>query len=323
MRFFKKAALILTAALMITSTACAVSGDANPAAIRLASLKGPTTMGMIKLMDDDAKADKHKYAVSLFGTPDEIVAGIVDGSIDIANVPANLAAVLFNRTNGGIKVAAINTLGVLYIVESTHSLQGVSDLRGRTVYSTGKGTTPEYALNYVLSQNGLDPETDLTIEYLSESAEVAARLSEDKTAIGCLPMPYVAVAQTANPDLRMAISLGAEFDRLGTALVTGVTIVRTDFLNENAKAVDSFLKEYVASGEYVNNNQDAAAELIGAFEIVPTPVAKKALPFCSIHVETGDGIKTPLQSYLSLLYDYNPQSVGGTLPDDTLFYSGK
>lgn len=239
-------------------------------------------MGMVKLMQDAENGETaNTYNVTMYGTADEITAGIANKTIDIANVPCNLASVLYNKTEGGIKLLDINTLGVLYVVETGESIQSVEDLKGKTIYSTGKGTTPEFALNYILRENGIDPETDVTIEYKSEATEVAAALAETDDAIAVLPQPFVTTAMMQNDKLRIALSLTDEWDKLdnGSTLVTGVTIIRTDVWRKIPAAVEKFLEEYEASINYTETNAEDAAKLIAQYEIVPKePIALKALP---------------------------------------------
>lgn len=305
-----------------------VEVTAEPATYEVASLKGPTTMGMVKLMQDAENGETfNTYNVTMYGAADEITAGIAGGTIDIANVPCNLASVLYNKTNGAISIAAVNTLGVLYVVETGDSIQSIADLKGKTIYSTGKGTTPEFSLNYILRENGIDPETDVTIEYKSESTEVAALLAEAEDAIAVLPQPFVTTAMLQNENLRIALSLTDEWDALqgegGSTLVTGVTIVRNEVLEENPQAFAEFLKEYEASIAYAESNPDETAALIAGYEIVPKEaVAKKALPYCNIHFIAGAEMKEKVSGYLEVLYDADPASVGGTLPDDAFYYAG-
>ena len=304
-----------------------VEVTAEPATYNVASLKGPTTMGMVKLMQDaEAGETFNTYNVTMYGAADEITAGIANGTIDIANVPCNLAAVLYNKTQGAISVAAVNTLGVLYVVETGDTIQSFEDLKGKTIYSTGKGTTPEFALNYLLTENGIDPETDVTIEYKSESTEVAAILAESEDAIAVLPQPFVTTAMMQNENLRIALSFTEEWDSLqgnnGSTLVTGVTIVRNEVLEENPQAFAEFLKEYEASIAYTGTNPEDAAALIASYEIVPKEqVALKALPYCNIRFTKGEKMKDMVSGYLEVLYDADPTSVGGTLPDDAFYYS--
>ncbi|MEG0133645.1 MAG: MqnA/MqnD/SBP family protein [Clostridium sp.] len=293
--------------------------------INIATLKGPTTMGMVKLMSDsEAGITDNNYKVSMSGTADEIVAKIVKGDIDVAAVPCNLASVLYNKTQGEISIAAINTLGVLYIVENGNEINSIKDLKGKTIYSTGKGTTPEYVLNYLLTENGIDVTKDIKIEYKSEATEVAAILSEDSSAIAMLPQPFVTTAQSKNKNLRVALDMTDEWNKVqgdnGSALVTGVVIARNEFIKENNVAFQKFLEDYKKSTDYVNSNIDEASTLIEKYDIVPAAVAKKAIPLCNITYVDGNDMKTKVSGYLKVLFNQNPQSVGGTLPDDEFYY---
>ncbi len=292
--------------------------------INVASLKGPTTMGMVKLMKD-AEAEKFDdfYNFEIYGTADEIVPKLITGDVDIALLPCNLASVLYNKTEGKVQVAAINTLSVLYVVESGDSIQTIDDLVGKTVYSTGKGTTPEFAFNYILKENGIDPDKDLKIEYKSESTEIAALLAEVDEAIAVLPQPYISAVMMQNEKVRMALSFNEEWDKVspGSSMVTGVLLVRKEFAEENPEAFLSFLKEYKASTEYVNANINEAAEWIAEYGIVAkAPVAVKALPDSSIVYIDGNDMKAKISGYLEVLFEANPQSVGGALPGDDFYF---
>lgn len=291
--------------------------------IKVAALKGPTAMGMVKMMDD-AKTTKN-YEFQTKAAIDEITPLLVKGDVDIAAVPANLASVLYNNTEGEVKVLAINTLGVLYIVENGDSIQDISDLKGKTIYTSGKGATPEYTLNYILKENGIDSENDVTIEYKSEHAECVAVLASEENAIAMLPQPFVTTAQTKNDKIRIALDMNDEWDKLQTkedksALVTGAIVVRTQFLEEHTELVNKFLDAYKDSVEYVNSNIEEAAVMIEEQDIIPAAVAKIALPYCNIVFIEGEEMKTILSGYYSILFEQNQKSVGGTLPDDTFYY---
>lgn len=298
--------------------------DTVGAAYNIASLKGPTTMGMVKLMSDSEKGETfNTYNVSIHGAADEIVAGVVSGSTDIANVPANLAAVLYNKTEGNINVSAVNTLGVLYVVAVNEEINSVEDLRGKTIYSTGKGTTPEYVLNYILRQNGLEPQVDVTIEYKTEASECAAVMAESEGGIAVLPQPYVTAAMKQNEFIQIWLSLTDEWDKVSdTPLITGVTISQKSVQENNPGAYDIFLDEYAASVDYVNANTDEAAALIGGYDIIAEPVAKEALPLCNITLLRGDEMRSAVNGYWNVLFEADPAAVGGTLPDDGAFYMG-
>ena len=221
---------------------------------------------------------------------------------------------------------AINTLGVLYIVESGDTVSSAADLKGKTIYASGKGSTPEYALNYILSENGIDPEQDVTIEWKSEHTECLSALLAQENAIAMLPQPFVTTAQTKSDAIRVALDLNQEWDRLQeesdqpSALITGVLVGRRDFVEENPQAVSDFLDRYQESVEYVNSSTEEAAQLVGKYDIVTAEVAQKALPACNITFIEGQDMQEKLSGYLSVLLEQNPESVGGTLPGDDFYY---
>lgn len=297
---------------------------AAPAAIRIAGLKGPTSMGMVKLMEDSAnEAADNRYSFSLHGSADEVTPKLIQGELDMASLPANLAAVLYNNTGGALKVLAVNTLGVLYIVEKGTSISSFADLKGKTIYATGKGSTPEYTIRYLLTQNGIDPDKDVTLEFKSEPAEVVSLLASTEGGIAMLPQPYVTAAMSKVEGLRMAIDLTAAWEETGadSKLITGVLIARTDFINAHPDAVETFLKEYAASVDWVVANPKEAAALCEKFDIAKAQIAEKALPYCNITFLSGDAMKTALSGYLKILFDQNPKAVGGKLPDDGIYES--
>lgn len=331
----KKKILSLTLVLLLVFCGCAgtsaapsvssqpEASSAPAAPIKVAALKGPTAMGMVKLMEDD-KAE-NRYNFSVVGSVDEITPKLVQGDVQIAAMPANLASVLYNNTQGQVKVLAVNTLGVLYIVENGDSIHSVEDLRGRTIYSAGKGATPEYALNFMLTANGIDPEKDVTIEYKSEHAECVALLGAQPDAVAMLPQPFVTSAQMKDTGIRVALDLNREWENAAQAsatLITGVVVARTDFIERNPQAVADFLTAYGASTEFVNQNVDEAAKLVAGFDIVPEPVAQKAIPYCNITFIAGDDMRERLSSYLEVLFAQNPKAVGGALPDESFYYAG-
>lgn len=292
--------------------------------IQIAALKGPTAIGMAKIMkDNQGSATANNYNFTIAGTADEISAGLISGDIQIAAVPCNLASVLYNKTKGGVKVAGINTLSVLYIVETGDSIKSVADLKGKTIYSTGKGTTPEYTLNYLLKASGIDPAKDVTIEYKSEATEVAAVLSEATDAIAMLPEPYVTTVMKQNDKVRIALDIAKEWANIstdGSTVVTGVVVVNTKFLEENVDAVNAFLDEYAASATYVNENVEEAASIVEEFDIVKAEIAKVAIPSCNITFIEGQEMKEKITGYLLVLASQEPKSVGGTIPDDNFYY---
>lgn len=291
--------------------------------VRVGGLTGPTSMGMVKLMSDNGKGEsKNNYEFTLQSEATAFVPALAKGEIDIAAVPSNVASVIYNNTDGGIQIMAVNTLGVLYIVERGDSVKSLSDLKGRTIYATGEGATPEYALRYLLAQNGMDADNDVTIQWCADTTEALAYITQDESAIAMLPQPFVTVAQTKVEGLNIAVSLNDEWNKLdnGSQLITGTVVVRTEFAQAHPEQVAAFLEEYEASVNYTLENTAEAAELIGQYEIVAAAVAEKALPYCNITFMSGDDMKTAVSGYLQTLYDQNPASVGGSMPGDDFYY---
>ncbi len=290
--------------------------------VRVAALKGPTAMGMVKMMSDDTNSGADKYEFTIAAAIDEITPNLLQGNYDIAAVPANVGSVLYNNTEGKVQVLAVNTLGVLYIAEKGDTVHSAADLKGRTIYSAGKGATPEYALTYMLQKNGLDPETDVTIEWKSEHAECVAALAADENALAMLPQPFLTTAMMKDDAIRVALDLNEEWETAGAGtLITGCVVVRKEYAEAHADQVKAFLEDYAASVSYVNENVEDAAQLIESYDIVPSAVAKKALPACNIVCLTGDELKKDLSSYLQVLFDFNPKSVGGAMPGDDFYYA--
>lgn len=293
--------------------------DTTP--ITIGSLKGPTAMGMVKMMADHEVLEESYYDFVISSAIDEITPKLISGQLDLASVPANMAAVLYNNTEGEIQVVAVNTLGVLYIVENGESVTSIQDLEGKTIYASGKGGTPEYALNYILEQNGLLD--TVTIEWKSEHAECVAAIATTEGAIAMLPEPFVTTARMANEDIQVVLDLTQEWNDLGvdSELLTGVLVGRREFLEANETAMSQFLAFYESSTLYANEHVEEAAALIGQYEIVTEAVALQALPKCNITFIASNEMKAVFSGYLEVLFDQNPASVGGTLPRDDFYYN--
>ena len=338
-----KQILALLLALSLTAALCAGCGSTQEetqttdttntttqeedVTIRLGGLKGPTSMGMVKLLaDNDAGTTTNHYEFTMAGSADELTPKMLQGELDILAVPVNLGSVLYNNSDGAVQLLAVNTLGVIYLVEKGgQTVTDWASLKGQTIYATGKGSTPEYALNYLLEENGLDPATDVTIEWKSEPTEIVAQMAAQDHVIALLPQPFVTVAQSKFEDLAISMDLTEEWDKLdnGSQLITAGLVVRTEFAKEHPQAVADFLEEYNASTAYVNENVAEAAQLVEQYDIVEAAVAEKAIPYCNIVCITGQEMMTSVQGYFQVLFDQNPQSVGGTLPGDDFYYLGQ
>ncbi len=287
--------------------------------VNVATLKGPTGMGMAKLISDNTDG---KYNVTIASAPDEVTAKVINGEVDIAAVPVNLASVLYNKTEGDVKVAAINTLGVLYVLDKTGEINTVSDLTGKTVYATGQASTPEYILKYVLDKNGINFETDMELIFKADHSELVTLLAADESVqIAMLPEPNVTSAIASSGATR-AISLNEAWDDVcDTKLIQGCIIVSKSFAENHTSQLNEFLEEYAASVEYVNANVEEASAMIAEIGIIPkAEIAKSALPNCNIVYIDGADMKADMQNFLEILHSFDPKSVGGALPADDFYY---
>ena len=317
--------LVLAMILIMSFGGC---GKEQGTDIRIGAMKGPTTIGLLSLMEEAENGQTgNTYTFTIATAADELTPLLVKGELDMALLPANVAAVLYQKTGGGISVIDINTLGVLYMVSGNGNITDFEDLKGQTIYLTGKGTTPDLCLQYLLSANGIGQD-EVTLDYRSEATEVAALLAESPDAVGLLPQPFVTVACMQNEKLSICLSMTDEWEKVqgegGSSMVTGVTVVRNEFLAENPEAVKLFLEEHADSTAYVESNTEKAAALcVAAGIIAKEPVAQKAIPFCNITCLTGEEMKQALSGYLKVLYDMNPEAVGGSLPAEDFYYLGK
>ena len=297
----------------------------EPAEVHVASLKGPTSIGLASFMGNvDTLELNNTYTFTIATAADEILPAVIKGEVDIALIPANAAAVLYNKTEGGISVIDINTLGVLNVVTGDESIQQFADLAGKTVYMTGKGATPEYAMNFLLNKAGIADQ--VTLEFKSEPTEVVQALSADATAVGVLPQPFATAACVKNEALKAVIDLtdvwASSVDD-GSQLLTGVTIVRNEFLAEHPEAVAEFIAQQAASVDAANADPAGVAPLVVAAGIIDAePVAAKAIPSCHLVCITGAEMQSALSGYLQTLFDSDPASVGGALPADSFYFLG-
>lgn len=315
----KRIVAMITAAVMLFSLAAfaACSKKQDDTEIRIAALKGPTGMGMVKLAD---KQNYPNYTVSIEASPDALNPRIISGEVDVAAVPVNLASVLYNKLDGDISVLAVSTLGVLYVVEAGSEVNSVADLAGKTVYATGQGATPEYILNYLLDKNGVSGSVE--VNYVGEHAALATMLADGSAEIGMLPEPNVTSTLAGNDNLRIALNLTEEWNKVcSTELVQGVVIARKSFVNEHPEAIEQFLREYEKSSAFVNENIDEAAKLIVDAGILGNvEIAKKAIPNCNISFSKGEAMHKAVEGMLAVLFEANPKSIGGKLPDKDFYY---
>ena len=322
----KLIALLLAASLLLTAAFACTKKPNTPAetddyVLKVGALSGPTGMGLAKLINDTKEGGTlaGKYQITIYSSPDEIRAALLSGSLDVAALPVNLAAVINTKTEGKYKVAAVNTLGVLYVLEAGNTINSIADLAGKKLYATGQASTPEYILNYILEKNGLQ---NVEVEYKTEHSELAALLISGQVTLGMLPEPMVTNALSKNENLRIALNLTEEWKKVSSGeAVQGCISVSTDVIENHKAVLDEFLDNYKASVDFVNGNLDEASQMIADAGIVAAAaVAKKALPNCNIVFIDGDRMVSILNEFYDVLYAANPASVGGKQPDDSLYY---
>lgn len=326
--------LFMTFALVLSLAACS-SNDANKAEekienevekveeklekvdINVAGLKGATTIGLAKLVDEE-ETDYFDIDFEMYNMPEEIVAGLTKGEIDIAAVPANLASVLYNKTEGEIQVASVNTLGVLYIVENSDNIKDINDLEGKTIYTLGKGTTPEGVLNSFIKENNLE---NVNIEFKQEASEIAAILNKEENIIAMIPEPFVSVVSMKNENVRRVFDMADEWEKINNSpQVTGVLVARKEFIDNNKEVFDKFLEEYEKSINFANENVAEVSKIVEDFEIVPEGLGEKSIPNINMQYIDGSDMQEAVSKYLEKLYEFEPKLVGGKLPDEGFYY---
>lgn len=311
-------ALLLVLSLLIGFSSFGVANADSP--LKVAGLVGPTGMSLAPMMEEN----KPVYAFSLAASPDELAGQLIKGGVDIAALPTNLAAVLYQKTKGEIKLLAVNTLGILYVLEKGDSVHGVKDLEGKKLLTSGQGAVPEYVMNYILTANGVKAE----LEYRSEHNEVSTLAAAGKADLVVLPQPMATALMMKNPSFRVAIDLTKAFEEAAkmqgeaeAVLSMGCLVVRASVLKDREKDVQAFMEDYRKSVEMVNAQPDKAAEAIAKAGILPSAaIAQKAIPLCNIVCVEGETMKNQLAPFYQILFTANPMSVGGKLPDEGLYY---
>ena len=326
--------LLLALTLALSLTACGTQANTEPeqpddtpapAEVNLYVLSGPTGIGAMNLWAAaDAGETQNTYHITMPGANDEVVAAISNGDADIAAVATNLAATLYNKTNGGVTVLAVNTLGVLSLLGSGQEIASIADLAGKTIYAPGQGANPEYILRYVLSGNGLDPDKDVTIQFVGEGSELLTVWQTDPEAVIMAPQPVATSILMQNENTRTLFNMTDEWDKVSggdSTLMMGCVIVRNAFLQENPGAVELFLQEYAASIEKAQSDVEGTAALCEQYGLIPkAALAQKAIPSCGLTFVTGAEMKSALSGYLQVMFDADPKSVGGAMPGDDFYY---
>ncbi len=324
-RILSSVALILILAMVIGTIASALMGcgaveKKDDTVIRIGGMKGATTIGLVNLVDKINKGEASNYSFEMYTAGSDVMAAMVAGEVDIAMVPANVACVMNTKVEGGVSVIDINTLGVLNCISAGDQIASVSDLSGKTVYTTGQGAVPEYTIRYLLEANGV---TDCNLEFKSEPTEIVSIFADNADAVAILPQPFVTAALAQNESLKIAFDLNDEWAKVNTdcKIVTGVTVATNSFIKEHGSLVDAFLKEHKESADKALSDVDTTAALVVEQGIIAKePLAKKAIPNCNITCITGKEMKDTLAGYLKVLFEQDPKSVGGSIPGDEFYY---
>ena len=322
----KMVSLVLAVLLLATMAAGCAKEPAPKTTVRIGAIQGPTGIGMVHLMQADADGTAaNEYDFTVSSVPQDIGTQLASGNLDIAAVPTNLAASLYQKTEGKVQLLAVNTLGVLYMLDNGNGITSIADLKGKTIYSTGEGANPEYILRYVLQKNGIDPDKDVTIEFLAENTELVAKMVKGDITLAMVPEPNVSSVTAQNANVRVALSMNTEWEAVAgenNKLMMGCVAVRKDFAEANKTAVDAFLAEYKASIEKAAD-AEATAALCETYGIIPkAALAKKAIPNCELTFVAGADMKAQIAGYYQVLFDANPKAIGGKLPDDAFYYAG-
>ncbi len=311
-----------------TGSVVSTESKAEKATVNLATLAGPTGMGMSFMLDgSDNGTTLNNYKYTVCAGPDEITGKLVSGEYDIAALPTNAAATLYNKTQGKVQMLALNTLGVLYVLEKGDSIKTIADLKGKTVYVSGQGATPEFALTYLLEENGLKVGTDVKLDFTyAAHADLVAFAATGKADVVLLPEPTVTALLSQNQDMKVVLNLNdvwSETTKDDSVMAMGCVVVNAKFAKENPQAVKDFMTDYKASADKVNADNKAASEVIAKLGITPKAgVALKALPRCNIVCIAGEEMKNTVTPFFNVLYNANANSVGGKMPDENLFYIG-
>lgn len=311
------------------TTKAPTTKPAEKAQVRITTIAGPTGVGMAQLMaQNDAKKTANDYTFNVVDDPTKAVAAITGGSADIAAVPTNLAATLYKKTSGKVQILAVNTLGVLYMLDNGVGIGSVKDLKGKEIYSSGQGANPEYVLRYILEKNGLDPDKDVTLHFVEDNDVLTAAIVQDKAQVAMVPEPKVTacLVQMGKTAPTVALNMTEEWNKVAggnSTLMMGCVIARKEFVEKNGAAVQAFLKEYESSITAVKSDVAAAAGWCETYKIIPkAAIAKQAIPRCGLTFVTGAEMKRQLSGYLDVLFKANPQVVGGSMPADDFYYAG-
>lgn len=317
----KKAKRICGVWILLSMVLIGGCSKSSKEVLEVAALKGPTGIGMVKMLQDVGKSENPKYNMALYQSPDEILGKVVSGEVDLACIPSNLGAVLYNKTEGSIKFLATNTLGVLYIMENGNTIKNLKDLNNRTIVASGKESTPEFVLSYILNNTGLLANEEVSMEFMGNHADVLSKLVTEEDTVALLPEPFVTTALNKNDAIRVVVDVNEVWETLNhLELPMGILIANAQVLEERPEEIEQFLKDYKESVDFVNQHVEEASQLVAQFEIMPSAeLAQQAIPKCHIVYEVSKEAKDALQQFYKILEEANPRAVGGKVPDENFY----
>ncbi len=333
----KKWICLLLIACLLTSTLIGCSpkesdnseqqGSSEPVTVRIAGLKGPTSIGMIRLFEEKPSLGENVDSVyEVAQSPDVLVSKLLSQEVDFATLPTNTAAQLYNK-DGNYQLAAISIWGVLYLLTEDENIQSFSDLKGKQIESSNKGTTPDVLFRYLLQKNGLDPESDVALNYDLPHVELAQSMAAGKIETAVLPEPFATMVTLKNENVHIALDFQEEWRKISksdTSYPQTCLVVNKDFAQTHPDIVKNFLEHYKASIDWMNENPAEAGTLVEKHDIgLQAKMAEKAIPRCNMRFESAEKAAPTVEEYLNMLLEFSPQDIGGKLPDENFYYIEK
>ncbi len=311
--------MVKNLSLSIATFCLVLSGcgqNAETKVLNVSALNGPTGIAMAKMINDEDE----DYDITVYQSPDEVTGKIINGEIDIASVPSNVAAVLYNKTDKNIELLGVNTWGVLYIVENGNTVNSFEDLKGKKIITSGKGSSPEYVLDKLLEEYRI--KDDVEVEYLANHTDVVAKLAAEDNVIALLPQPHVGIALSKNSNAKIAIDVNKVWkEKTGEELPMGVLVARKEVVDNNKTEVEEFLKDYKESADFVGAEPDEIAKLVADAGIIANEqMAAKVISACGIKYESAEEAKEAVDKYYETLFEMNPKAIGGTMVDEAFYY---
>jgi NitT/TauT family transport system substrate-binding protein len=308
----------------VTSDIATINSDSKPGIIiNIASLKGPTSIGMIKMHEDHPSlGESITTNYEIVASPDIMISKILSKEVDIATLPTNVAAKLYNK-GLNLKLAAIVGENVLYVLSQGNKITSWESLKGKKINVISKGSTPDVVFRYLLKKNNIDPVTDVNLDYSVEQVELSQLMISGKADLAILPEPFVTMVLTKNSNVNLAFDFGKEWAKVrnGQSLPMSCLVINADLAKSNPEAITAFLEKYKESIQWVNSNIGDAAKLVEKFKIgMDAVTAQEAIPRCNIKYTDSNQSKDLVNDYMKTMFDFSPEDIGGKIPDEKFYY---